>query len=61
MTRVADYKRHAQECREQAKQMQQPADKDALERLAQIWQKLADVHVHHRELELELQNHRTPV
>jgi hypothetical protein len=33
----------AQECREQAKRMQRPEDRDALERLAQIWEKLADV------------------
>ena len=34
MNRVAEYKYHAQECREQAKRMQQPEDRDALERLA---------------------------
>ena len=33
--------------------MQRPDDKDALEQLAQIWEKLADVREHHPELELE--------
>ena len=51
MIRVAEYKRHAQECREQAKRMQRPEDRDALERLAQIWEKLTDVREHHPELE----------
>ena len=51
MIRAAEYKRHAQECREQAKRMQRSEDGDALERLAQIWQKLADVREHHPELE----------
>jgi len=51
--RVAEYKRHAQECREQAKRMQEPEERDTLERLAQIWEKLADVSEHHPELELE--------
>jgi len=45
--------RVAQECREQAKRMQQREDRDALERLAQIWEKLADVREHHPELEPE--------
>jgi len=53
MIRAAEYKRHAQECHEQAKRMQWPDDKDALEQLAQIWEKLADVREHHPELELE--------
>ena len=50
MTRTAEYKCHAQECREQAKRMFRPEDRDALERLAQIWEKLADVREHHPEL-----------
>ena len=33
--------------------MQQREDRDALERLAQIWEKLADVREQHPELELE--------
>ena len=51
MIRAVEYKHHAQECREQAKRMQRPEDRDALERLAQIWEKLADVREHHPELE----------
>jgi hypothetical protein len=53
MIRAAEYKCHAQECREQAKRMFRPEDRDALERLAQIWQKLADVREHHPEPEPE--------
>ena len=53
MIMAAEYKRHARECREQAKRMQRPEDRDALERLARIWEKLADVRAHHPELELE--------
>jgi len=50
---AAEYKGHARECREQAKRMQQPEDRDALDRLAQIWEKLADVRERHPELERE--------
>jgi len=53
MIKAAEYKRHARECREQAKRMQQPEDRDALDRLAQIWEKLADVRERHPELERE--------
>ena len=53
MIRAAEYKHNAQECREQAKRMFRPEDRDALERLAQIWEKLADVREHHPELEPE--------
>ena len=42
-----------EQCREQAKRMQRPD----LERLAQIWEKLADVRAHHPELELEATSH----
>ena len=55
MIMAAEYKRHARECREQAKRMQWPEDRDALERLAQIWEKLADVREHHPDLEPEPQ------
>ena len=55
MIRAAEYKHHAQECREQTKRMQWPEDRDALERLAQIWEKLADVREHHPDLEPEPQ------
>ncbi len=51
MIRTAEYKRDAQDCREQAKRVQRREDRDALERLAQIWEKLADVREHHPELE----------
>ena len=53
MIGAAEYKRHAQECREQAKRMQWPEDRGVLERLAQIWEKLADVREHHPEPEPE--------
>ena len=53
MIRAAEYKCHAQECREQAMRTQRPEDRHALERLAQIWEKLADVREHHPELEPE--------
>ena len=39
------------ECREQAKRMQRLEDRDALERVARIWEKTADVREHHPELE----------
>ena len=53
MIRAAEYKRHAQECRDQAKLMQRLEDKDALERLARLWERIADVREHHPEPELE--------
>ena len=53
MIRAAGYRRNAQDCREQAKRMQRLEDKDALERLARIWEKIADVQEHHPELEPE--------
>ena len=43
MIRAAEYKDNAQECRELAKRMLRPEDGDALERIAQIWEKLAMV------------------
>jgi hypothetical protein len=43
MIRAVEYRYNAQECREQAKRMLRPEDRDALERLTQIWEKLADV------------------
>ena len=46
MIRAAEYKRHAQECREQANRMLRPEDRGALERLAQIWEKLTDLREH---------------
>ena len=43
MIRAAEYRDNAQECRELAKQMLRPEDRDALERIAQIWERLAIV------------------
>ena len=53
MIRAVEYRYNAQECREQAMRTQRPEDRHALERLAQIWEKLADVREHHPELEPE--------
>jgi hypothetical protein len=43
MRRVAEYKHNARECHEQAKRMLRPEDRDALEEVAQLWERLADV------------------
>ena len=43
MIRAAEYRDNAQECRELAKQMLRPEDREALERIAQIWERLAIV------------------
>jgi hypothetical protein len=40
---VPDHKDNAQECRELAKRMLRPEDRDALERIAQIWERLEKV------------------
>ena len=53
MIRAAEYKHHAQECLEQAKRMLRPEDRQALERLAQIWERLANIRQRHPELEPE--------
>jgi hypothetical protein len=55
MIKAIEYRHSAEECREQAKQMLRPEDRHALERrrLAQIYEKLADVREHHPELEPE--------
>jgi hypothetical protein len=58
MIRAAEYRRNAHECREQAKRILSLEDKDALEQLARLWEKMADVREQHPELELGLQNHR---
>ena len=55
MIRAAGYKDNAQECRELAKQTLRPEDRDALERIAQIWERLAIVPELHPEPELEPQ------
>jgi hypothetical protein len=53
MIRAAEYKHNAQGCREQAKQMLRSEDRDALERIAQIWERLADVRECYSEPEME--------
>jgi hypothetical protein len=53
MIRAAEYKHNAQGCREQAKQMLRSEDRAALERIAQIWERLADVRECHPQPELE--------
>ena len=55
MIRAVEYKHNAQDCREQAKQMLRPEDRDALERIAQIWERLAIIPELHPEPELEPQ------
>ena len=51
MIRAAEYRDNAQECRELAKQMLRPGDREALERIAQIWERLAIVPELHPEPE----------
>ncbi len=50
MIRAAEYKHNAQECRTQAKQMLRSDERDALERTAQIWERLANVRERHPQL-----------
>ena len=40
MLRAAEYKYHAQECRELAELMLRPEDSDTFERIAQIWERM---------------------
>jgi hypothetical protein len=47
MIRTAEYKDNAQECRELAKRMLRPEDKDVLEQIAQIWERLAVIRDRH--------------
>ena len=53
MIRAIEYRHNAQECRKQAKGMFRAEDKNTLERIAQIWEKLASKR--HPQLELELE------
>ena len=53
MIRALEYRYNAQECREQAKRMQWPADRDALERIAQLWERMAKVRERHPEAEAQ--------
>jgi hypothetical protein len=55
MIRTAEYKDNAQQCRALAKRMLRPEDRDALERIAQIWERLAIVPELHPEPEPEPQ------
>ena len=41
MGTVAEYQLNAEECRKLARLMPKPEDKQALERMAQVWEKLA--------------------
>ena len=56
MIRTAEYKRHAQECHEQAKRMLRPDESDALER-GKGWPMYANITLNPN---WKLQNHRTP-
>ena len=49
---VADYRKHAEECRERAKQMAKPEDWGAFKEMAQTWEILADL----RELSRKLKS-----
>jgi hypothetical protein len=53
MIGVIEYKHNAQECRKQAQGMLRLEDKDTLERIAQIWERLANLRKRHPQLELE--------
>ena len=57
MIRASEYKHNAQECRKQAKGMLRAEDKNTLERVAQIWEKLANLRKRHPQLELEPETH----
>ncbi len=49
MLKAAEYKYHAQECRELAERMLRPEDSDAFEQIAHIWERLANVRESHPE------------
>jgi len=53
MIGAAEYKDNAQECRDLAKRMLRPEDRDVLERIAQIWERLAVVRDRHPDPEFE--------
>jgi hypothetical protein len=58
MIRAAEYKDNAQQCRELAKRMLRPEDRDALVRIAQIWERLDIVSERHPlDPELEPERH----
>jgi hypothetical protein len=43
MRKVADYRNHAEKCRELASSMTRPVDRDTMEQIAQSWEMLADL------------------
>jgi hypothetical protein len=51
MRKIAEYRTHAEKCRELANAMGAPADKDILEGLARSWEGLANLR--ERDLEAE--------
>ena len=53
MIGVIEYKHNAQECCKQAQGMLRPEDRDTLERIAHIWERLANLRKRHPQLELE--------
>jgi hypothetical protein len=50
MPMLADYRKHAEKCRERAKHMARPEDWGAFEEMAQTWEILADLHELRRKL-----------
>jgi hypothetical protein len=44
MRALAEYRKHAEECRELAKQMAKPENLWAFLEMAETWEKLADLH-----------------
>ena len=51
MRTVAEYRTHADKCRELANLITTPVDKKILEEMAQSWEKLADLRKRDREPE----------
>lgn len=43
MRKVADYRKHAEKCRELAKSMTEPDNKEILQTLARSWDRLATI------------------
>jgi hypothetical protein len=51
MRAIAEYRKHAEECRKLARFMAVPADKNAFEEMAQTWEMLAKLRQGDIELE----------
>jgi hypothetical protein len=51
MRKVADYRTHAEKCRELASSMSDTTDKETMEQLARSWERLANLR--ERDLEIE--------